>query len=170
MFDTCHPRMKAEHIAEAVVDERPDVIALSFLSTTSCPATRSMARRPRRSGTYFCPDCDSFQCCSKQNPESTGNVSIFATEYTKALIKCLLFQEILRNIFYSEKNDNRTKHQFDKLLGNELLEACAKIDPDKSTYAEHNPQEPIRRGHDTCFCRHYTVKRYSQNRCDKSTQ
>jgi radical SAM superfamily enzyme YgiQ (UPF0313 family) len=45
MFDTCHPRMKAEHIAEAVVEERPDVIALSFLSTTSYPATRSMARR-----------------------------------------------------------------------------------------------------------------------------
>ena len=48
MFDTCHPRMKAEHIAEAVVEERPDVIALSFLSTTSYPATRSMARRLKR--------------------------------------------------------------------------------------------------------------------------
>jgi anaerobic magnesium-protoporphyrin IX monomethyl ester cyclase len=45
MFDTCHPRMKEEHIAEAVGDEEPDVIALSFLSTTSYPATRSMARR-----------------------------------------------------------------------------------------------------------------------------
>jgi radical SAM superfamily enzyme YgiQ (UPF0313 family) len=48
MFDTCHPRMKAEHIAEAVVEERPDVIALSFLSTTSYPATRSMARQLKR--------------------------------------------------------------------------------------------------------------------------
>lgn len=45
MFDTCHPRMKEEHIAEAVGEERPDVIALSFLSTASYPAARSMARR-----------------------------------------------------------------------------------------------------------------------------
>ncbi|MFQ5698374.1 MAG: B12-binding domain-containing radical SAM protein [Myxococcota bacterium] len=45
MFDTCHPQMKEEHIAEAVLEERPDAIALSFLSTTSYPATKSMARR-----------------------------------------------------------------------------------------------------------------------------
>jgi radical SAM superfamily enzyme YgiQ (UPF0313 family) len=45
MFDTCHPQMKVEHIAGAVGEERPDVIALSFLSTTSYPATRDMARR-----------------------------------------------------------------------------------------------------------------------------
>jgi radical SAM superfamily enzyme YgiQ (UPF0313 family) len=45
MFDTCHPLMTAEHIAEAVRDEKPDVIALSFLSTTAYPATRSMAHR-----------------------------------------------------------------------------------------------------------------------------
>lgn len=45
MFDTCHPLMKAEHIAEAVCDEKPDVIALSFLSTTSYPATLGMAQR-----------------------------------------------------------------------------------------------------------------------------
>lgn len=45
MFDTCHPRMKAEHIAQAVGEESPDLIALSFLSTTSYPATRSMAQR-----------------------------------------------------------------------------------------------------------------------------
>ncbi len=44
MFDTCHPQMKAEHIAAAVVEEQPDVIALSFLSTTSYPATHEMAR------------------------------------------------------------------------------------------------------------------------------
>lgn len=43
MFDTCHPLMKAEQIALAVCEEKPDVIALSFLSTTSYPATRSMA-------------------------------------------------------------------------------------------------------------------------------
>ena len=45
MFDTCHPRMREADIAEATAEERPDVIALSFLSTTSYPATCSMARR-----------------------------------------------------------------------------------------------------------------------------
>lgn len=45
MFDTCHPGMMAEHIAQAVAQERPDVIALSFLSTTTYPATKSMAAR-----------------------------------------------------------------------------------------------------------------------------
>ncbi len=45
MFDTCHPQMKEEHIAKAVTEERPDVIALSFLSTTSYLVTKSMARR-----------------------------------------------------------------------------------------------------------------------------
>ena len=45
MFDTCHPRMKAEHIAQVVARERPDVIALSFLSTTTYPPVKSMARR-----------------------------------------------------------------------------------------------------------------------------
>jgi anaerobic magnesium-protoporphyrin IX monomethyl ester cyclase len=45
MFDTCHPQMKAEHIVEAMAAQRPDVIALSFLSTTTYPATRTLARR-----------------------------------------------------------------------------------------------------------------------------
>ncbi len=45
MFDTCHPQMKTENIAQAVVQERPDVVALSFLSTTTYPAAKSMARR-----------------------------------------------------------------------------------------------------------------------------
>ena len=45
MFDTCHPQMKEENIAAAVREEKPDVIALSFLSTTSYPTTQSMARR-----------------------------------------------------------------------------------------------------------------------------
>ncbi|MCL4789757.1 MAG: B12-binding domain-containing radical SAM protein [Verrucomicrobia bacterium] len=45
MFDTCHPHMKAEHIAQAVVEDRPDAIALSFLSTTTYPAVKAMARR-----------------------------------------------------------------------------------------------------------------------------
>jgi radical SAM superfamily enzyme YgiQ (UPF0313 family) len=37
--------MKAEHIVQAVKDESPDVIALSFLSTTTYPPTKIMARR-----------------------------------------------------------------------------------------------------------------------------
>jgi len=45
MFDTCHPQMKAEDIARAVAQEAPDAIALSFLSTTTYPAAKSMARR-----------------------------------------------------------------------------------------------------------------------------
>ena len=43
MFDTCHPAMKPEHLAEAVKKERPDVIGLSFLSTTTYPAAKSVA-------------------------------------------------------------------------------------------------------------------------------
>jgi len=42
LFDTCHPEMKAEHIARAVAQEPPDVIALSFLSTTTYPAVKQM--------------------------------------------------------------------------------------------------------------------------------
>jgi radical SAM superfamily enzyme YgiQ (UPF0313 family) len=45
MFDTCHPRMKAEHIAQAMAQESPDLVALSFLSTTTYPAVTHMARR-----------------------------------------------------------------------------------------------------------------------------
>jgi len=45
MFDTCHPQMKAEDIAQAFTRESPGVIALSFLSTTTYPAAKSMARR-----------------------------------------------------------------------------------------------------------------------------
>jgi anaerobic magnesium-protoporphyrin IX monomethyl ester cyclase len=45
LFDTCHPRMKAEDIAHAVAQDRPEVIALSFLSTTTYPAIKTMARR-----------------------------------------------------------------------------------------------------------------------------
>lgn len=44
MFDTCHPRMKAEHIAQAAAGDRPGAIALSFLSTTTYPAVKRMAR------------------------------------------------------------------------------------------------------------------------------
>jgi radical SAM superfamily enzyme YgiQ (UPF0313 family) len=45
MFDTCHPRMRAEDIAEAARQERPDVIGLSFLSVTAYPALKEAARR-----------------------------------------------------------------------------------------------------------------------------
>ena len=45
LFDTCHPQMKTEDIAQAAALHRPDVIALSFLSTTTYPAAKQMARR-----------------------------------------------------------------------------------------------------------------------------
>jgi anaerobic magnesium-protoporphyrin IX monomethyl ester cyclase len=45
LFDTCHPQMQGEHIAQAVEEERPDVIALSFLSTTTYPAVKNLARQ-----------------------------------------------------------------------------------------------------------------------------
>ena len=44
MFDTCHPQMQAEDITEAAVADQPDVIGLSFLSTTTYPTTKSLAR------------------------------------------------------------------------------------------------------------------------------
>jgi len=44
MFDTCHPLMKEAHIAQAVREETPDVIGLSFLSTTAYPAVKGMAQ------------------------------------------------------------------------------------------------------------------------------
>jgi radical SAM superfamily enzyme YgiQ (UPF0313 family) len=45
MFDTCHPLMKADHIAQAAAEDGPDVIALSFLSVTAYPALKALARR-----------------------------------------------------------------------------------------------------------------------------
>jgi anaerobic magnesium-protoporphyrin IX monomethyl ester cyclase len=45
LFDTCHPQMQAEHIAQATAAERPDVIALSCLSTTTYPALKNLAGR-----------------------------------------------------------------------------------------------------------------------------
>jgi len=45
MFDTCHPAMSPEHLAQAVERQRPDVIGISFLSTTTYPAAKSMAGR-----------------------------------------------------------------------------------------------------------------------------
>jgi radical SAM superfamily enzyme YgiQ (UPF0313 family) len=43
LFDTCHPEMTGEWIAEAAAAERPDVLALSFLSTTTYPALKAVA-------------------------------------------------------------------------------------------------------------------------------
>jgi anaerobic magnesium-protoporphyrin IX monomethyl ester cyclase len=43
IFDTCHPSMKADHLAQMVKAERPDVIGISFLSTTTYPAAKSLA-------------------------------------------------------------------------------------------------------------------------------
>ncbi|MFA5110300.1 MAG: radical SAM protein, partial [Desulfobaccales bacterium] len=45
LFDTCHPEMQAEHIAQAAEQERPDVIGVSVLSTTTYPALKNLARR-----------------------------------------------------------------------------------------------------------------------------
>jgi radical SAM superfamily enzyme YgiQ (UPF0313 family) len=44
MFDTCHPRMRAQDIADAAREEGPDLIALSFLSVTAYPAMKALAR------------------------------------------------------------------------------------------------------------------------------
>ena len=43
MFDTCHPGMKMADIIRAVDEEQPDVLALSFLSTTTYPGAKAMA-------------------------------------------------------------------------------------------------------------------------------
>ena len=45
MFDMCHPEMQSQHIVQAVSAEKPDVIALSFLSTTTYPTTKELARQ-----------------------------------------------------------------------------------------------------------------------------
>jgi len=45
MFDTCHPQMQGEHVAQAAEEERPDVIALSFLSTTTYPTVKNLAQQ-----------------------------------------------------------------------------------------------------------------------------
>ncbi len=45
LFDTCHPQMKAEHIAACATQMKPNVIGLSFLSTTTYPATKELARQ-----------------------------------------------------------------------------------------------------------------------------
>jgi len=48
LFDMCHPRMKASDIQTAVQQENPDVIGLSFLSTTTYPATKELAAQLKK--------------------------------------------------------------------------------------------------------------------------
>jgi anaerobic magnesium-protoporphyrin IX monomethyl ester cyclase len=43
LFDTCHPEMKKEHISIEVRKQKPDIIALSFLSTTSYKYMKKVA-------------------------------------------------------------------------------------------------------------------------------
>ncbi len=45
MFDTCHPGMRAEHIMEALNQDNPDVIALSFLSVTAYRPLKILAKQ-----------------------------------------------------------------------------------------------------------------------------
>jgi radical SAM superfamily enzyme YgiQ (UPF0313 family) len=45
LFDTCHPQMKEEHITQAALKDKPDVLALSFLSTTTYLLVKNMARQ-----------------------------------------------------------------------------------------------------------------------------
>lgn len=40
LFDTCHPQMKAKHIALAAGEDHPDVIGFSFLSATTYPLVK----------------------------------------------------------------------------------------------------------------------------------
>ncbi len=49
MFDTCHPRMKADHIAGEASADHPDLLALSFLSATTYPETKTLAWRLKQS-------------------------------------------------------------------------------------------------------------------------
>lgn len=44
MFDTCHPQMQEPDVVQAMRDDPPDVVAISFLSTTTYPGAKSMAR------------------------------------------------------------------------------------------------------------------------------
>jgi radical SAM superfamily enzyme YgiQ (UPF0313 family) len=44
LFDTCHPQMKEKHISEAIRNDLPDVIGLSFLSITTYINVKSMAK------------------------------------------------------------------------------------------------------------------------------
>ncbi len=49
MFDTCHPDMRAQHIVAAIQEDRPDAVALSFLSVTAYPAMKKLAERLKSS-------------------------------------------------------------------------------------------------------------------------
>ena len=49
MFDTCHPAMRGEQIAAAIEEEKPDAVALSFLSVTAYPIMKKLAERLKSS-------------------------------------------------------------------------------------------------------------------------
>lgn len=52
LFDTCHPRMKAQHIARASEEDRPAVIAISFLSVTTYLTVKSLTRTLKASAPH----------------------------------------------------------------------------------------------------------------------
>ncbi|MGO9951624.1 MAG: B12-binding domain-containing radical SAM protein [Dissulfurispiraceae bacterium] len=52
LFDTCHPDMRTDQIAAAIEEERPDVVALSFLSVTAYPAMKKLAERLKSSSPW----------------------------------------------------------------------------------------------------------------------
>lgn len=53
MFDTCHPQMRADDIERAVKEDRPDVIALSFLSVTAYRPLQALAKRLKSSSPHI---------------------------------------------------------------------------------------------------------------------
>lgn len=78
MFDTCHPQMKADNIAECTREERADVVALSSLSVTTYPAVKHIASQIKKeasatriilggvfasmSPTHILRDCQHIDC------------------------------------------------------------------------------------------------------------
>lgn len=52
LFDTCHPQMQAEHIAEAIEEERPDAIAISVLAVTAYPGFARLATELKRAAPH----------------------------------------------------------------------------------------------------------------------
>jgi anaerobic magnesium-protoporphyrin IX monomethyl ester cyclase len=114
MFDTCHPQMKAEQIAQAVAQERPDVIGLSFLSTTTYPTVKNLAKRvkveapqiPIIVGGAFatmnaecilrdCPDIDCVGVGEGEellpdylsNPDDPGSVAALVWRHAKEIVR-----------------------------------------------------------------------------------
>lgn len=115
MFDTCHPEMKEEDIAEAVKEEKPDVIALSFLSTTSYPPMKSMAQKLKSAapGTPLIIG----------GPFATGNASKILDD--APYIDCVgrgegeeLIPDYLENLYTPEKVEGLTWRSNGKVVEN----------------------------------------------------